>query len=185
MSIEALQQNYFWPSKFADPKHVRQEYLPKDQSGRVVDGLRQFELGVKRYGMKFGLYYATEGGGLGRCYTDVFMQNVEDLIQRYGPAYLYFDGPQAMRNANYDVMYSLVRDYSDEVIIDSNAWGEEFGDPDLRTGEASGIYENVGANHLMKRTPAEPWKMIHTKNQQSPVLRSARRLPGWSPKRWS
>ncbi|TYC20352.1 alpha-L-fucosidase, partial [Micromonospora sp. MP36] len=168
VSVEALQQNYFWPSKFADPKHIRQEYLPKDENGRVVDGLKQYELAVKRYGMKFGLYYATEGGGLRHYSTDVFVQNVEDLIQRYAPAYLYFDGPQAMPNANFDVMYSLVRDYSDELIVDSNAWGAEYGDPDLRTGEASGIYANAGTNHLVKRATMEPWKMIHTKNQQSP-----------------
>ena len=107
VSIEALQQNYHWPSKFADPKHIRPEYLPKDADGKVVDGLKPFEQAVKRYGMKFGLYYATEGGGLQHYSTDVFVQNVEDLIDRYAPAYLYFDGPQAMRNANYDVMYSM------------------------------------------------------------------------------
>ncbi|TCC07896.1 discoidin domain-containing protein [Kribbella soli] len=168
VSVEALQQNYFWPSKFADPKHIRQLYLPKDSNGQVVDGLKQYEQAVKRYGMKFGLYYATEGGGLQHYSTDVFVQNVEDLLGRYDPAYLYFDGPQAMPNANYDVMYSAVRDHSEDIIIDSNAWGEEFGDPDLRTGEASGIYSNAGANHLVKRTPMEPWKMIRTKNQLSP-----------------
>ena len=168
VSVEALQQNYFWPSKFADPKHIRQLYLPKDGNGQVVDGLKQYEQAVKRYGMQFGLYYATEGGGLQHYSTDVFVQNVEDLIRRYDPAYLYFDGPQAMPNANYDVMYSAVRDHSNDIVIDSNAWGEEYGDPDLRTGEASGIYSNAAANHLVKRTPMEPWKMIRTKNQVSP-----------------
>ncbi|MFF0341680.1 discoidin domain-containing protein [Kribbella sp. NPDC004875] len=168
VSIEALQQNYFWPSKFADPKHIRQLYLPKDSNGQVVDGLKQYEQAVKRYGMKFGLYYATEGGGLQHYSTDVFVQNVEDLIGRYDPAYLYFDGPQAMPNANYDVMYSAVRDHNNDIVIDSNAWGQEYGDPDLRTGEASGIYSNASANHLVKRTPMEPWKMIRTKNQVSP-----------------
>ncbi|MEV6269411.1 discoidin domain-containing protein [Kribbella sp. NPDC051936] len=168
VSIEALQQNYFWPSKFADPKHIRQLYLPKDKTGQVVDGLKQYEQAVKRYGMKFGLYYATEGGGLQHYSTDVFVQNVEDLIGRYDPAYLYFDGPQAMPNANYDVMYSAVRDHSNDIVIDSNAWGQEYGDPDLRTGEASGIYSNAVQNHLVKRTPMEPWKMIRTKNQVSP-----------------
>ncbi|MGW7680577.1 discoidin domain-containing protein [Kribbella sp. NPDC054772] len=168
VSVEALQQNYFWPSKFADPKHIRQLYLPKDANGQVVDGLKQYEQAVKRYGMKFGLYYATEGGGLQHYSTDVFVQNVEDLIGRYDPAYLYFDGPQAMPNANYDVMYSAVRDHSNDIVIDSNAWGEEYGDPDLRTGEASGIYSNAAPNHLVKRTPMEPWKMIRTKNQVSP-----------------
>lgn len=33
VSVEALQQNYYWPSKFADPDHVRQMYLPKDENG--------------------------------------------------------------------------------------------------------------------------------------------------------
>ncbi|MFD8745741.1 putative Ig domain-containing protein [Streptomyces sp. NPDC059616] len=168
VSVESLQQNYFWPSKFADPKHIRAEYLPKDENGKVVDGLKPYEQAVKRYGMKFGLYYATEGGGLQHYSTDVFVQNVEDLIERYSPDYLYFDGPQAMPDANYDVMYSAVRDHGDEIIVDSNAQGAEYGDPDVRTSEASGIYANTGKNHLLKRTPMEPWKMIHTKNMLSP-----------------
>ncbi|MFD0616154.1 discoidin domain-containing protein [Paenibacillus sp. GCM10027629] len=168
VSIEALQQNYYWPSKFSDPQHERQKYYPKDEHGQVIDGLKQFEEAVKRYGIKFGLYYATEGGGLQHYSTDVFVQNVEDLIKRYDPAYLYFDGPQAMKNANYDVMYSNVRNYSDDIIINSNAWGEEYGDPDLRTAEASHIYANTGANHLVKRTPMEPWKSVHTKNNFTP-----------------
>ncbi|GMX63724.1 hypothetical protein Elgi_32210 [Paenibacillus elgii] len=168
VSVESLQQLYYWPSKFADPLHPRHVNLPKDENGKVVDGLKQFELAVKRHGMKFGIYYATEGGGIQHNSTDVFMQNVEDLILRYDPEYLYFDGPQAMKSANYDVMYSNIRNYSDEIIVNSNAWGEEYGDPDLRTAEAGGIYSNAGANHLVKRTPMEPWKMIRTKNALSP-----------------
>lgn len=168
VSIEALQQNYYWPSKFADPLHIRNLYMPKDENGKVVDGLKQFEEAVKRYGIKFGLYYATEGGGLQHYSTDVFVQNVADLIKRYDPAYLYFDGPQAMRSANYDVMYSNVRNYNNDIIINSNAWGEEFGDPDLRTAEASHIYANAGGNHLTKRTTMEPWKSVHTKNNYTP-----------------
>ena len=168
VSVEALQQNYYWPSRFADPDHERQKYLPKDENGQVVDGLKQFEEAVKRYGMKFGLYYATEGGGLQHYSTDVFVQNVEDLILRYDPAYLYFDGPQAMPNANYDVMYSMVRNYSDEIIIDANVWGSEYGDPDIRTGECSGIYERATGSNLTKRTVMEPWKSLHTKNNYTP-----------------
>lgn len=168
VSVEALQQNYYWPSKFADPDHVRQMYLPKDENGQVVDGLKQFEEAVKRHDMKFGLYYATEGGGLQHYSTDVFVQNVEDLIERYDPSYLYFDGPQSMPNANYDVMYSAVRNYSDEIIIDANAWGTEYGDPDLRTGECSGIYARERGSSLPKRTIMEPWKSLHTKNNYTP-----------------
>lgn len=168
VSIEALQQNYYWPSKFADPKHERNIYMKKDENGQVVDGLKVFEEAVKRYGIRFGLYYATEGGGLQHWSTDVFVQNVSDLIERYDPAYLYFDGPQGMPNANYDVMYSNVRNYNDEIIINSNAWGEEFGDPDLGTHEASGIYANVGKNHFVKKVVFEPWKSVHTKNNYTP-----------------
>lgn len=168
VSIEALQQNYYWPSRFADPNHDRNKYLPKDENGNVVDGLKQFEEAVKRHGIKFGLYYATEGGGLQHYSTDVFVQNVEDLILRYDPAYLYFDGPQAMGGANYDVMYSNVRNYSDEIIIDANVWGSEYGDPDLRTGECSGIYGHERGSKLTKRTIMEPWKSLHTKNNYTP-----------------
>ncbi|WP_236575357.1 putative Ig domain-containing protein [Paenibacillus sp. USDA918EY] len=168
VSVESLQQNYYWPSKFSDPKHERQLYYPKGEDGNVVDGIKQFEEAVKRYGMKFGLYYATEGGGLQHFSTDVLVQNVEDLIMRYDPAYLYFDGPQAMPNANFDVMFSSIRNHSDEIIVNSNAWGAEYGDPDLRTSEASHIYANAGANHLVKRTTMEPWKSVHTKNNYTP-----------------
>ncbi|MDQ6421586.1 discoidin domain-containing protein [Paenibacillus sp. LHD-117] len=168
VSVEALQQNYYWPSKFADPKHSRNLYMPKDENGKVKDGLKAFEESVKRYGIKFGLYYATEGGGLQHNSTDVFVQNVEDLILRYDPAYLYFDGPQAMPNANYDVMYSNVRNYSDDIIINANAWTVEYGDPDLRTTESSHIYASGGGSNLTKRTIAEPWKSVHTLNNYTP-----------------
>ena len=42
--------------------------------------------------MKFGLYYATST-------ADVFVQNCSDLIRRYDPDYLYFDGPQGLPGA--------------------------------------------------------------------------------------
>lgn len=168
VSVEALQQNYHWPSKFSDPAGDRQKYLPKGEDGNVVDGLKPMVDAIRRYGMDVGIYYATEGGGLQHYSTDVFVQNVEDLLDRYDPSYLYFDGPQAMPNANYDVMYSAVRNHSADVVIDSNAWGEEYGDPDLRTNEASHIYANASANHLVKRSPMEPWKILGTRNQDSP-----------------
>ena len=169
VSIEGLQQNYYWPSKFCDPKHPRQQFIPLEANGQVPDGLKPFEEAVKRHGMKFGVYYATEGGGLGHFSTDVFVQNIEDIVRRYKPAYLYFDGPQAMPWANYDAMFSAVRNLSDEIIINSNAWGEEFGDPDLRTEEASHIYAGrTGASHLVKYAPMEPWRSAHTKHNPTP-----------------
>ncbi|RZU65645.1 Ig-like protein group 2 [Microterricola gilva] len=168
VSLEALQQNYHWPSKFSDPAGERQKYLPKAEDGNVVDGLKPMVDAIRRYGMDVGMYYATEGGGLQHFSTDVFVQNVEDLLDRYDPSYLYFDGPQTMPGGNYDVMYSAVRNRSADVVIDSNAWGEEYGDPDIRTDEASHIYANTATNHLVKRTPMEPWKILGTRNQDSP-----------------
>ncbi len=161
VSVETNQQAYFWPSKFCDPKSDRHLYYPKDESGKVVDGLRRFERAVKRQGIRFGLYYASQN-------TDKTVQDIADLIHRYDPSYLYFDGPQGHKAENFDVIYSGIRNYSNEIIVNSNAWGEEYGDPDLRTAEASGIYANASRNHLLKRTIMEPWKMIHTRDELSP-----------------
>lgn len=170
VSIESLQQNYYWPSRFEDPKHPRNLYQPRDKDGKVRDGLKPFADAINRHGMKFGLYYATEGGGLGHYSTDVFVQNCSDLIRRYDPAYLYFDGPQTMNGANYDVMYSNVRNFGDDIIINSNVWGGhgEFGDADLGTSEASHIYAHADPARFTKRIVVEPWKSIITKNNHSP-----------------
>ncbi|MER6949129.1 discoidin domain-containing protein [Nonomuraea sp. NPDC000554] len=161
VSVETNQQAYFWPSKFCDPKSDRHIYYPKDGHGNVVDGIKRFEQAVKRQGVRFGLYYASQT-------TDRTVQDIADLIRRYDPSYLYFDGPQGHRTENFDVVYSGIRNYSDGIIVNSNAWGEEYGDPDLRTDEASGIYANTARNHLLKRTVMEPWKMIHTRDELSP-----------------
>ncbi len=170
VSVESLQQNYYWPSKFEDPKHPRNQYQPRDKDGKVRDGLKPFADAVKRYGMQFGFYYATEGGGLGHYSVDVFVQNCSDLIRRYDPAYLYFDGPQAMPGANYDVMYSNVRNYGDDIILNANVWGGdgEFGDVDLGTSEASPIYSGADPVRTTKRIIVEPWKTIITKNNYNP-----------------
>ena len=170
VSIESLQQNYYWPSGFEDPKHPRNLYQPRDSAGKVLDGLKPFADAVKRHGMKFGLYYATEGGGLGHFSTDVFVQNCADLIRRYDPAYLYFDGPQTMNDANYDVMYSNVRNFGDDLIINSNVWAGqgEYGDADLGTSEASHIYAQAEPARFTKRIIVEPWKSIITKNNFNP-----------------
>ncbi|MEO5715936.1 MAG: discoidin domain-containing protein [Luteolibacter sp.] len=170
ISIEALQQNYYWPSQFEDPKHPRNQFQPRDKDGKVPDGLKPFADAAKRYGITFGLYYATEGGGLGHHSTDVFVQNCSDLIRRYDARYLYFDGPQTMPGANYDVMYSNVRNYGDDIIINSNVWAGhgEFGDADLGTSEASHIYSGAEAARYTKRIVVEPWKSAHTKNNPTP-----------------
>ena len=152
VSVESLQQNYYWPSKFADMNETRHMYSPVDENGQIVDTIGEFEEAVKRYGMKFGIYYATQT-------TDVTVQDISDLITRYDPAYLYFDGPQFFAGTNnFDVIYSCIRNYSDEIIINSNAWGEEYGDPDLGTIEGSARFSNPGASHFVKKIVFEPWK---------------------------
>lgn len=163
VAVETNQQNYYWPSKFADPQHPSNDYSPKDAQGKLVDGLKPFEEAVKRYGMKFGFYVAIAPS------TDRFVQDVEDLISRYDPDYLYFDGPQLNGWNNFDAMFSAVRNHSSEILINSNAWaGQEYGDVDLRTSEASHIYSPTGGSDLTKRAIAEPWKTIVTKNNYTP-----------------
>ena len=170
VAVETMQQNYYWPSKFADPQASQNQYLPTDASGKIVDGIKPFEEAVKRYGMKFGLYYASNGGAFTYDSSDVLVQNVEDLIHRYDPDYLYFDGPQidGMPNENFDAMYSSVRNYGDDILINANAWGTEYGDVDLRTSESHHIFQTDPGSKLNKRTTLEPWKSIISKNSVNP-----------------
>ena len=67
-------------------------------------------------------------------------------------------------------MYSNVRNYGDGIIINSNVWrGDgEYGDADLGTSEASGIYSGADPARFTKRIVAEPWKSAHTKNNFTP-----------------
>ncbi len=163
VSVESFQQNYYWPSRFEDPKYVRNLYQPRDRDGKIVDAIKPFAEAVKRYGMQFGLYYATMP-------TDLCVQNCADLIRRYDPDYLYFDGPQGMAGLNYDVIYSNVRNYGDDILINANVWASdgEYGDADLGTTEASPIFSHAGAVHHNKRTIIEPWKSIITRSNYNP-----------------
>ena len=162
VSIESVQQHYYWPSKFDDPENNRNKYYIDEETGTVKDGLKEAAESVKRYGMRFGLYYATQ-------ITDVTVQDIADLIKRYDPDYLYFDGPQFYGGTNnFDVIYSNIRNYSNDIIVNANAWGEEYGDPDLGTSEASGIYANLGASTFVKKVVFEPWKSVHSKNNYTP-----------------
>ena len=165
VSIESIQQAYFWPSKFNNPDDDRHMYYPKDENGKLVDALKPFEEAVKRYGMEFGLYY---GPAFGTKSTDSYVQDLTDLITRYDPVYLYFDGPQSMGHQNFDIIYSAVRNLNNKIIINANAWGSDYGDIDLRTEEAAGIYSGGWQEFTVKKTVMEPWKMIRTKNAQSP-----------------
>lgn len=166
VSVESLQQNYYWPSRFVDMSLYRNQYSPTDANGMVVDGLKQYELAVKRYGMKFGLYYGLDS--MGAKSTDVAFQNIQDLILRYDPVYLYYDGPQSMGGKNFDVMFSIVRNYSDDILINSNSENDEYGDPDLRTVEGYEIYSSGRTGSLLtKRAVAEPWKIPVSKQNPS------------------
>lgn len=163
VSIETLQQHPYWPSKFDNPAGINgaNQYLPRDAQGKVLDGLMEAKEAIERHGMKFGLYYGT-------TYNDVFFHDIQDLVLRYEPKYLYYDGPQSRTANNFDILYSVVRNYSDEIIINSNVWSGEYGDADLRTTEASHIYSGSRGTLHKKRTIVEPWKSIITKNNPNP-----------------
>lgn len=167
VSVESIQQAYFWPSKFADPRSTRHSYFPQDENGNILDSLKPFEEAVKRYGMRFGVYY---GPAVEPYTTDSYVQNLSDLVLRYDPDYIYLDGPQSMgrRSQNFDIIYSAVRNLNNDILINANAWGAEYGDVDLRTEEAAGMYAGGWSEFTAKRTIMEPWKMIRTKNAQSP-----------------
>ena len=168
--VEALQQNYYWPSKFEDPKHPRNLYLPRDKNGKVPHSLKPHADAVRRHDMKFGIYMATEGGGLLHHSIDVLNQNTAELIRDLDAQYIYFDGPQAMKGANYDVVYSNVRNYGDHILIQSNVWRGhgEYGDADMGTNEAAHIYNHLSPANFNKLIIPEPWKSAHTKNNHTP-----------------
>ena len=159
VSIEARQPDYYWPSKYVD-FDGREKYFPKDENGQLRDGLKEFIDALKRYGIKCGFYWGSDS-------MDIYAQGVEELIERYDLDYLYFDGPQGHSWNNFDIPFSTVRNYSDEIIMNMNSWGEEYGDVDLRTTEASGYYSKTGATHTTKKTIIEPWKSVLSRNGDS------------------
>ena len=135
LSTEAVQGVYYWPAPGSfpgDPSGAAAKQHP--YTTEVVHGKRQPKDMVKlakeaaeRHGLRFGVYYASEGSNQfvdGRVNNSSgFFENVEDLVKRYDPSYLFFDGgPQS--KGNIDAMWSAVRAYNDHALIQANDQNE-------------------------------------------------------------
>ena len=187
LSTEAVQGIYFWPAPGSfpgDPNGSAERQHPN--TTEVVNGVRQpkdvvgqVKEAAERHGLRFGVYYASEGSNRIKdsrvnCSSGFYM-NVEDLMKRYDPSYLFFDGsPQGKGNS--DAMWSAVRAYNDYALIQANDQNE-VSDNDLTILETEYIgatpYTQGGyweTNNLMqnKYTVNEWWT--------HPCVKA---VPGW------
>ena len=176
LSTEAVQGVYYWPAPGSfpgDPNGAAQRQHP--YTTEVVDGVRvvkdmvgMAKEAAERHGLRFGVYYASEGSNRivdGRVNNSGgFFDNVEDLMKRYDPSYLFFDG-NPENKGNVDAMWSAVRAYNDYALIQANDQNE-VGDNDLTIQEteytgkppyiAGGHWENNMWNQN-KYTVEEAW----------------------------
>ncbi len=132
LSTEALQGVYYWPGPGATNANLQHPYT-LDENGKPKDMVKLAKEAAERHGLRFGVYYASEGSNrLPNGHTNNssgFVMNVEDLMKRYDPAYLFFDGgPQG--KGNVDAMWSAVRAYNDYALVQANDQ-YEAGDNDL------------------------------------------------------
>lgn len=132
LSTEAVQSIYYWPALGATNADLQHPYT-LDENGKPKDMVKLAKEAAERHGLRFGVYYASEGSNrLPNGHTNNssgFVMNVEDLVKRYDPAYLFFDGgPQG--KGNVDAMWSSVRAYNDYALIQANDQ-YEAGDNDL------------------------------------------------------
>ncbi len=126
LSTEAVQGIYFWPAPGATNANLQHPYT-LDENGKPKDMVKLAKEAAERHGLRFGVYYASEGSNrLPNGHTNNsngFFMNVEDLMKRYDPAYLFFDGgPQS--KGNTDAMWSAVRAYNDYALIQANDQNE-------------------------------------------------------------
>lgn len=142
LSTEAVQGVYYWPAPGAYPgdpngaavnQHPNTLELNEEGVAQPKDMLQEAKEAVERHGMRFGLYYASEGSNQTKDprvnNSSGFFRNVEDLVVRYDPKYLFFDGnPEG--KGNTDAMWSAVRAYNDYTLIQAND-RNEVSDNDL------------------------------------------------------
>ena len=132
LSTEAVQGVYYWPAPGATYAN-RQHPYTLDENGQPKDMVGLAKEAAERHGLRFGVYYASEGSNRlpngNTNNSSGFVMNVEDLMKRYDPSYLFFDGgPQ--NKGNVDAMWSAVRAYNDYALIQANDQNEA-GDNDL------------------------------------------------------
>ena len=181
LSTEAVQGVYYWPAPAADYSVNRQHPCTTE----IVDGKLQAKDMVKlakeaaeRHGLRFGVYYASEGsnqfvdGSVNN--SNGFFRNVEDLVKRYDPSYLFFDGgPQ--NKGNIDAMWSSVRAYNDYALIQANDQNE-VSDNDLTileteyTGKMPYVHGGYWETNMLfqnKYTVEEAWTHPHFKGMEA------------------
>lgn len=141
LSTEAVQGVYYWPAPGTFPgEPTGAAELAHPNTTEIVDGVRQVKdmltpvkEAAERHGLRFGLYYASEGSNRivdSRINNSSgFFMNVEDLVKRYDPDYLFFDG-NPENKGNTDAMWSAVRAYNDCALIQANDQ-KEVSDNDL------------------------------------------------------
>ncbi|WP_169580969.1 MULTISPECIES: discoidin domain-containing protein [Microbacterium] len=119
------------------------------QAAPTADYITPYMEAVKRHGIRWGMYYPSEGAGNKHFTSSGFARDIEDLITRYdNPRQWFFDGNPHNRG-NLDAMYSIVRAYGDDAVILSNDVPEQ-GDTDLKVTENVRYWDNALGT-------AQPW----------------------------
>ena len=170
LSTEALQAVYYWPGPGATNANLQHPYTLEEVDGKLQpkDMVKLAKEAAERHGLRFGVYYASEGSNrLPNGHTNNssgFFANVEDLMKRYDPSYLFFDGgPQG--KGNVDAMWSAVRAYNDYALIQANDQNEA-GDNDLTileteyTGKMPYVHGGYWETNMLnqnKYTVEEAW----------------------------
>ncbi|WP_113673272.1 DUF7402 domain-containing protein [Vallitalea guaymasensis] len=136
--FEAGQQTpIWWPSVYA-PAGTKDSITPYMEE-------------IKRHGLRWGIYYPSEGAANKHYSSNGFFIDVEDLQLRYNPDQWFFDG-NPYTKGNIDAMYSIVRAYREDAVIISNAPPEQ-GDADLKFTENARYWDNVLGTALPWATP--------------------------------
>jgi hypothetical protein len=94
-----------WPSRFAKPEHV----TPNDM---VV----KYKAALEKAGLKFGMYMGNLNNSDPNFTPNQAICVVEEAIQRYHPAALWFDW-SGLDGESLDSLYSMIRSYDPNILI--------------------------------------------------------------------
>ncbi|UNK70486.1 Ig-like domain-containing protein [Microbacterium sp. H1-D42] len=172
LSTETIQNTvYYWPSSNANlsptdgNKNFKYGALEQGDGGswQVRDRVQQAKEAAERQGLKFGVYLSSQYEG-----RDILETDIQDLVERYDPWYLFADGgPESYSNT--DIAWSSARNYNDRVLIDANP-NAQTGDQDITLHErpfwnAEPYNEGGWVNGILKqgrKTAHEEWNDPYT-----------------------
>ena len=123
ISVECKQGPYWWPGPLSEAvaeQHAEEVRWQDDEGNwHIKDMVKPFKEAADRYGLRFGVYYGTNGGWMFGHDGAYDMVDIVDLVERYDPWYIFFDGgPQ--NSDNVEVRWSAVRSYNDRILIQAN-----------------------------------------------------------------